>query len=129
MKRSGMVLTALATVAIAGMLLAAGAQTPQAADPPGGKILRLINVGSVLTADGKIWNFRPDRDRWETVDESFAGQGKTTHILPLPVPAASIREMVTFGFLLTEAGDCWLYDMDRNKWEKLTPPTMTTESK
>ena len=103
------------------LVLAAG---PAASDPPTapGRVLRLISVGGVLTDDGTIWQYRPDRGRWQTIDESFASEGKTTHILPLPVPAGSIREMVTFGFLQTDGGELWLYDIGKDKWEKLPAP-------
>lgn len=89
---------------------------------PPGTILKVFSVGGVLTSDGTLWQYRPDRGRWMTMDEAFADQGKTTHVLPLPVPAGEIREMVTWGFLLTESGQCWLYDIENDQWEKLSPP-------
>jgi hypothetical protein len=103
-----------------------GAQGSSAAagtvtNPPG-QIVRLLAVGSVLTADGGIWLYRPDRGRWMTVDDAFKEDGRTTHVLPLPVPVDSIREMITFGFLLTDTGECWLYLMDKDRWEKLPTP-------
>jgi hypothetical protein len=121
-----------AMIRIAGMVSAAGLMLALTAPAPTRaagstetptRILRAVNVGTVLTADGMLWQYRPDQDRWRTVDEWFQQeQGKTTHILPLPVPAESIREMVTWGFLLTDSGECWLYDLDRDKWTKLPPP-------
>jgi hypothetical protein len=111
-----------AAVVTAILLMPAAVSAASEAKAPPGKILRLISVGGVLTEDGTIWQYRPDRHRWQTIDESFAGEGKTTHILPLPVPAASIRNMVTFGFLQTEEGDLWLYDIGKDKWDKLPPP-------
>jgi hypothetical protein len=113
-------LVAPQTVVQAGRLAlqAQGMDSPTAP----GQVIRLLSVGSVLTADGTIWQYVPDRQRWLTIDESFRLQKKETHILPLPVPAPSIREMVTFGFLLTEIGDCWLYNMGTGRWEKLPAP-------
>lgn len=89
---------------------------------PEGEIVRLISVGTVLTADGTIWAYRPDRERWMTIDESFSDEGRKTSILPLPVRPEEIREMVTFGFILTEEGICWLYDIEKNRWVRLPKP-------
>ena len=96
--------------------------SPANAGPAGSSVVRLIGVGLVLTADGTLWQYRPDRSVWETIDESFRQQGKVTHILPLPVAPESIHDMVTFGFLLTDAGDCWLYDINKDRWQKLASP-------
>lgn len=96
------------------------AQTGRAA--PEGQIVRLISVGTVLTADGAIWAYRPDLEKWMTIDESFREEGRQTHILPLPVRPDEIREMVTFGFLLTESGACWLYDIEKDRWLRLPEP-------
>jgi len=106
-----------------GLLLLLGSMDgaeAQAADRPD-EVLKLFGVGGVLTADGTLWQYTPDKD-WQTIDEAFRDQGKETHVLPLPVPAASVAEMLTFGFLLTDSGDCWLYDLENGEWEKLPPP-------
>lgn len=94
---------------------AAVAQTPS-------QVVRIYGVGGVLTADGTLWQYRPETKKWLTIDEAFQEQGKTTRVLPLPVKAKEIREMATWGFLLTESGECWLYDLERSRWERLTPP-------
>jgi hypothetical protein len=112
----------LATMgALAGVLffLAPRGLVVQAASP--GLVLKVYSVGGVLTNDGTLWEYRPDRGRWMTIDAAFKEQGKTTHVLPLPVPATTIANMVTFGFFQTESGDCWLYRIDTDKWEKLPP--------
>ena len=107
----------------AGAILLGAVANPSAGQPGAGStVVRIIGVGGVMTADGVIWQFRPDRAIWQTIDQSFHDQGKETHVLPLPVPAESIQDMVTFGFLLTKSGDCWLYDLNKDKWQKLPPP-------
>jgi hypothetical protein len=99
-------------------------RSPQAA-PAGNResagILRLIGVGQVLTTDGRVLSYDPQRRAWQDIDAAFRAQGKTTRVLPLPVAVDEIREMVTFGFLVTEAGACWVYDLQEDRWEK-TPP-------
>jgi hypothetical protein len=90
--------------------------------PPTGRILRLLEVGSVLTDDGSIWVYRPDRGSWLKIDDAFREQQRQTHVLPLPVPVSSIRDMVTFGFILTNEGDCWLYLVEKDRWVKLPSP-------
>jgi hypothetical protein len=113
------------TIVSAGVLVAAlvalmpGSRTSQASPP--GRVLRVFSLGGVLTNDGTLWQFRPDQGRWMTIDEAFKDKGKVTHILPLPVPATSVKDMVTFGFIQTETGACWLYDVDKDKWEELPP--------
>ncbi len=91
-----------------------------AADPTG--VVRIVQQGSVLTSDGQIWVFRPDQDRWLTVDQAFKSEGRDTHIVPLPVPVGEIKEMASFGFLLTQSGEVWFYELSTDKWRKLTPP-------
>lgn len=109
-------------LALAGLTSIPVAETASGANGQPGKVLKIYSVGAVLTSDGTLWEYRPDRGRWMTIDEAFKDQGRDTHVLPLPVPAESIAEMVTFGFLRTTAGDCWLYDIEKDKWEKLPPP-------
>ncbi|MCA9728500.1 MAG: hypothetical protein KC729_12500 [Candidatus Eisenbacteria bacterium] len=111
------------TVFVAGVWLAAALLPGPAAaqDPAPSPILRIFSVGGVLTADGTLWQYSPSR-KWQTIDEAFRDQGKETHILPLPVPAKSIEEMVTFGFLRTTGGDVWLYDLEKDEWNHLEPP-------
>jgi hypothetical protein len=104
-----------------GIGLGWGTGSAEAQSAPPGQILKLFSVGGVLTADGTLWQYTPSK-KWQTIDEAFKDQGKQTKILPLPVPAESIQEMVTFGFILTTSGDCWLYDLETDVWEKLDPP-------
>jgi hypothetical protein len=108
-------------------LLTATAASSLVAEPAGaqdavpGRILKLFAVGGVLTEDGTLWQYSPSR-KWQTIDDAFRDQGRETKILPLPVPAASIREMVTFGFLMTDSGDVWLYELEDDRWIKLAAP-------
>jgi hypothetical protein len=90
--------------------------------PPGAKVVLAYSVGGVLTADGNLWQYRPDQERWLLVDEAFRQEGRETHILPLPVAADDIRQMESFGFIVTKAGDTWLYEVEPDKWRKLTVP-------
>jgi hypothetical protein len=92
----------------------------QAQKPPG--ILRAFAVGGVLTTDGTLCQYQPDKKRWFSIDEAFQAQGKETRILPLPVKAEEIADLSTWGFLVTVSGACWLYDIAQNKWVELPPP-------
>lgn len=94
-------------------------KSPQTPSP----VLLLFSVGGVLTADGTLWQYRPDLKRWMTIDEAFQDQGRETHVLPLPVAADSIAEMSTFGFLRTRNDRLWLYDIERDRWLALPTPT------
>ncbi|MDM7915032.1 MAG: hypothetical protein ACE15D_16160 [Candidatus Eisenbacteria bacterium] len=117
-----------AAVAAAALLFATGILPPsippaEAQRGPGaGQILLAAGPGLVLTRDGMLWQYRPDQGKWQTVDEGFAEQGKTTHVIPLPVPPESIAQMETFGFLVTNQGECWLYDYDGNQWRSVGSP-------
>jgi hypothetical protein len=93
----------------------------QAQDASPTSILKIFSVGGVLTADGTLWQYSPSQ-KWQTIDQAFRDQGRETHILPLPVPAHAIEEMVTFGFLKTTSGEVWLYDLEDNEWQRLDPP-------
>ena len=80
-------------------------------------------VGGVLTADGTLWQYRPDLDKWLTIDEAFRQEGReTAKVLPLPVPADQIADMATWGFILSKSGDLWLYEMASDSWRHLDPP-------
>lgn len=104
--------------------LIAGAEGAAAAAEAaaGARVVRIINVGTVLTEDGGVWVYRPDRGTWETLDDSFRSQGKETHIVPLPVTVERIGQMVTYGFILTSDGECWLYNMEEDRWQLLPQP-------
>lgn len=101
----------------------AGAAKPatSATAAPGG-LLASFGVGGVLTRDGELWQYRPDRGKWITLDESFGLEGKRTKLIPLPVAADQIKQMETFGFLITRDDQCWLYDLDRNEWTRIGAP-------
>ena len=86
------------------------------------EILRAFAVGGVLTADGTLWQYLPEKKRWFTIDEAFRAQGKETRILPLPVKAEEIADLSTWGFLITTASVCWLYDIEQTRWVELPPP-------
>ena len=115
-------LSGLAALRLAGpdAVLAGGPAGPKGTDRGG--LVASFGVGGVLTRDGELWQYRPDRDKWITLDESFALEGKATKLVPLPVPAEDVKMMETFGFLVTWSDDCWLYDLDRNEWKKIGGP-------
>ena len=106
-------------------LLLAGKPEPRAARAQASQpqeVLRAFAVGGVLTADGTLWQYLPDKKRWFTIDEAFRAQGKETRILPLPVRAEEIADLSTWGFLVTSANVCWLYDIEQKRWLELPPP-------
>jgi len=96
----------------------------RAADAGGrpGEVLLAYSVGGVLTADGQLWQYRPDLQQWLTIDEAFRQEGRETSVVPLPVPASEIAAMESFGFLVTRSGDLWLYVIETNQWQKLPHP-------
>jgi hypothetical protein len=85
-------------------------------------IVGAFGVGGVLTADGALWQYRPDKGDWITIDQAFAADGKTTKILPLPVDGTDVAYMESFGFLVTRSGVCWLYDLENNRWQNIGRP-------
>jgi len=106
-----------------GLLVGEARAAEQAGGGPAGhKVLLVFGVGSVLTRDGTLWVYRPDKGSWLTIDEAFSEEGRETHILPLPVPATEIVQMESFGFFLAKNGDVWLYEMNTDRWGKLPPP-------
>jgi hypothetical protein len=124
-KRRVLMGVALAVLVAAGGWVVArerGVVLAQGSSPAVAQIQLSYGVGGVLTKDGTLWTYRPDTGKWLTVDEAFLAQNKTTHILPLPVPASSIARMESFGFLVTEAGTCWLYDLEKDKWIEIGAP-------
>jgi len=100
---------------------AAVAASP-AKGPDLGGLVATFGVGGVLTRDGELWQYRPDRERWITLDESFALEGTATKLVPLPVAADQVKMMETFGFIVTWSDECWLYDLDANQWKKIGAP-------
>lgn len=114
----------LAAVALAAIVattsgLRAG---PSAAAGAGSSIIATYGVGGVLKGDGRLYQWRPEKKQWVTIDESFRLDGETRHVLPLPVAATEVARMEGFGFLVTRSGTCWLYNLDTNRWENIGRP-------
>ncbi len=89
---------------------------------PPAKAIMTYSVGGVLTEDGTLWQYHPDQDKWLKIDEAFKEQGRTTHVLPLPLKVEEIADMSTFGFLLSVTGEIWLYEFAGDKWRKIDTP-------
>ncbi len=89
-------------------------------DTPG--VVATFGVGGVMTWEGELWQYRPDKEKWVTLDESFALEGQATKAVPLPVAAEDIRHMETFGFLVDRDDNCWLYNIDEQRWESVGKP-------
>lgn len=87
-----------------------------------GAIVSTFGVGGVVLENGELWQYRPDKKNWITLDESFALEGQGTSVYPLPVAVSDILYMETFGFLVTRSGDCWLYNIDEHRWESVGGP-------
>jgi hypothetical protein len=111
----------LAAVSLPGPGAAAPA-AGSAAAPAASRILLVWGVGGVLTSDGNLWQYRPEKSKWVTVDESFRMDGEQRSVLPLPVAARDVQFMQGFGFLVTKNGVAWLYDLDQNRWRNLGSP-------
>jgi hypothetical protein len=118
----------LAAVAAAPAVSWAAAQSktvagaPANPTPAAGHILLAWGVGGLLTDDGNLWQYRPEKARWVTIEESFRMDGEERNVLPLPVAARDVRFMQGFGFLVTRSGTAWLYDLDQNRWRNLGSP-------
>lgn len=112
----------LTALVLAGGVLAFGLGRATARDRPGETILSVWGVAGVLTGSGGLWQYLPDEKKWVTIDEAMKREGRETHILPLPVPVASIRSMESWGFLVTKEGKAWLYEMESNKWVEIGTP-------
>ena len=115
----------LAVVAVVAMALAyqTGRASNEAGRPP--RIVGVYGVGGVIGEDGTLWQYMPDRKKWLTIDAAFDGEGRQTHILPLPVPAGDIQYMQSWGFLVTRAGACWHFDLNTDRWENVGLPPAT----
>jgi hypothetical protein len=114
--------TVRAAVLIGVVLLAFGFGRSTARTRQDANILGTFGVGGVISESGTLWQYLPDAKRWMTIDEAFRRDGRETHILPLPVPAAQIRYMESWGFLVTKDGKVWHYDLDANRWENIGTP-------
>ena len=106
------------------LLLGPGRETAsQAATAPASTgIVATYGVGGVLKSNGTLYQWRPEKKQWVTIDESFRLDGETRKILPLPVPAGDVARMEGFGFIVTRSGVCWLYNLDANRWENIGRP-------
>ena len=85
-------------------------------------IVATYGVGGVLKSDGRLYQWRPEKKQWVTIDESFRLDGETRKVLPLPVVAGEVARMEGFGFIVTRSGTCWLYNLDSNLWENIGRP-------
>ena len=85
-------------------------------------VLATYGVGGVLKSDGNLYQWRPERHQWVSIDESFKLDGEKRNVLPLPVSASEVARMEGFGFLVTRSGQCWLYNLDSNRWENIGRP-------
>jgi len=99
-------------------------EAPSAGVPAQGSpgVVGTFGVGGVLTWEGELWQYRPDKKQWVTLDESFALEGQATSIVPLPIRPQNIRSMETFGFLVADNDDCWLYDLENRRWTNVGKP-------
>lgn len=86
------------------------------------RLVGTFGVGGVVTADGQFWQYRPDKDKWLSLDESFSLEGQGTSIEPLPLPMTEIRYLETFGFLIDMSDECWLYDLEKRVWRNVGAP-------
>ena len=110
------------TIGLAAAWALHAASPAQAAPGPGGAVVATYGVGGLLKSNGTLYQWRPERKQWVTIDESFKLDGETRHVLPLPVAAADVARMEGFGFIVTHSGNCWLYNLDTNRWENIGKP-------
>ena len=118
-------------VALAGGLLGASLLSPQAPEAgpvaisgANNAIVGTYGVGGVLTASGNLWQYRPDKKGWVTLDESFKLEDEATSVQPLPVPTERIAHIETFGFLVDRDNTCWLYDIEAKAWKNIGAPPL-----
>lgn len=113
--------TAVLALALTGAIRL-GQPDPATAASAASSVMVTYGVGGVLKSDGKLYQWRPERKQWVTIDESFRLDGETRNILPLPVVASEVARMEGFGFIVTRGGACWLYNLDSNRWENIGRP-------
>ena len=114
---------AIALVLAAGWALRADSQAaPAAASGSRSAVIATYGVGGVLKSDGALYQWRPEKKQWVTIDDSFRLDGESRKVLPLPVPASEVARMEGFGFIVTRSGACWLYNLDSNRWENIGRP-------
>ena len=118
-------LVATAAVAIGlAALWSLQADSPAQAQAAGAgrSVVATYGVGGVLKSNGALYQYRPEKKAWVTIDESFRLDGETRKVLPLPVAAVDVARMEGFGFIVTRTGSCWLYNLDTNRWENIGRP-------
>jgi|SRR5690348_9452026 len=113
---------AVTVLAAAWSLRADSSVQPAAAGGSRSAVIATYGVGGVLKSDGQLYQWRPEKKQWVTIDESFRLDGENRKILPLPVPATEVARMEGFGFIVTRSGACWLYNLDSNRWENIGRP-------
>jgi hypothetical protein len=118
--RAALALAALA--AVAGLMAAAYAHGQSRASRKA--IVGVFGVGGILTDDGALWQYRPKEKDWVTIDQAFGEDGRETRILPLPVAGREVAFLESFGFLVTRSGECWLYDLENDRWDNIGNPEM-----
>lgn len=121
--RVGMKARALVALVVVGIAFGLGRASARTREPF--NVIGPFGVGGVIAARGEeavLWQYLPDQKKWMTIDEAFRGEGRETKILPLPVKAKEIRFMESWGFLVTQAGVVWQYDLETNKWVDIGTP-------
>ncbi|MBU1702734.1 MAG: hypothetical protein KJ970_06215 [Candidatus Eisenbacteria bacterium] len=93
------------------------------AAPDKNEVVLSFGPGGVLTRSGALWQYRLDTKDWVTIDQAFKDQGQDTHVLPLPVAVDEIRSMESFGFLVTQSGTCYLFDLEEDEWKNIGTPS------
>ena len=112
--------TAAVTIGLAALWAIRADAPAQAAS--GNSVVATYGVGGVLKSNGYLYQWRPEKKAWVTIDESFRLDGENRKVLPLPVGAADVSRMEGFGFIVTKSGSCWLYNLDTNRWENIGRP-------
>src|SRR5262245_34253259 len=92
-----LVATAAVTIGLAA-LWSLKADTPAQAQAAtaGSNVVATYGVGGVLKSNGSLYQWRPEKKAWVTIDESFRLDGETRKVLPLPVPAGDVARMEGF---------------------------------
>lgn len=117
-----LVATAAVTIGLAAVWSLQADSPGQAQAATAGSVVATYGVGGVLKSNGSLYQWRPEKKAWVTIDESFRLDGETRKVLPLPVAAGDVARMEGFGFIVTKTGSCWLYNLDTNRWENIGRP-------
>ena len=123
MKRLALPRLLAATAAVViGLACVLALRADSAAPASGSTVVATYGVGGVLKSNGFLYQWRPEKKVWVTIDESFRMDGETRKVLPIPVAASEVARMEGFGFIVTRSGTCWLYNLDSNRWENIGRP-------